>query len=144
MKKTILVVAAATGMSLLAVAQSDKKPADNNKQSHEVTSPRDAASGQASGKKGSYDVKKMEGAIQDSSNSNNAREVSTGKATGKMQNVSADESSQAVSSSSNDQKATEHSVKSPRDAASGLATGKRRRERRPGWTAQTAVGPRTP
>jgi len=63
MKKTILVVAAVAGLALTAVGQSEKK--QDPKKSDTVTSPRDAASGQASGKKGNWDIKKQEGAVQD-------------------------------------------------------------------------------
>jgi hypothetical protein len=123
MKKMILAVTAVAGLSLMAMGQAEKKQADPKK-SHEVTSPRDAASGQSSGKRNGYDVKKMEGAIQDDSQTETAREASTGKATGKMQNVSADASAQ-VSTGGNQPKAEEHTVKSPRDSATGLASGKR-------------------
>ncbi len=119
MKKTILVVAAVAGLSVLAVGQSDKKQADP-KPADQVTAPREASSGMATGKKGNYDLKEGKGAVQEESQSTTAREASTGKATGKMQNVSADASTQTAT-----QPAVQHEVKSPRDAASGLATGKR-------------------
>jgi hypothetical protein len=110
-KKMILVVAAAAGLSVLAVAQSDKKPADPKKSEQVVTS-REAGSGMATGKR------------TQSADQNNgqpaAREAMSGMATGKVEKVASDSSSQPTV-----QPADQHEVKSPRDAASGLATGKR-------------------
>src|SRR3954471_19167383 len=115
MKKTILVVAVA-GLSVLAVAQSDKKK--EVKQAEPVVSPRDSSTGMATGKKSGYDVKEAKGAVQEESQVSTSREASTGKATGKMQTVSTDGS----------QPAEQHEVKSPRDAATGQASGKRQHQ----------------
>lgn len=129
MKKTILTVVAVAGFSLLAMGQSSmsqtekKKP--EPKPTHEVTSPRDASSGQATGRKGNYDVKKMEGAVQENTEATQARDAQTGKASGKLQNVSSDATTQAAPTPASEPKPAEHTVKSPRDASSGMATGKR-------------------
>jgi hypothetical protein len=72
MKTKILVLGFAC-LSLVAVAQSDKKQAPDSK-SHEVQSPRDAASGQATGKSMNSQAKPAVAT---------AREASTGMATGK-------------------------------------------------------------
>lgn len=116
MKKTIL-VAAVAGLSVLAVAQADKKK--DVKQSDTVVSPRDSSTGMASGKKTGYDLKEAKGGITEESQASNAREASTGKASGKMENVSAD---------TNAQSAAQHEVKSPRDVATGQASGKRQHQ----------------
>jgi hypothetical protein len=114
MKKMIFAVAVA-GLSVLAVAQSDKKKEDV-KTSTPVVSPRDSSTGMASGKKGNWDLKEGKGAIQDDSQSSNAREAQSGMATGKVQNVSTDASAQ------------QNTVKAPRDAATGQASGKRQHQ----------------
>ncbi|HSS99625.1 MAG TPA: hypothetical protein VLK33_21465 [Terriglobales bacterium] len=115
MKKTILVVAVA-GLSVLAVAQSEKKK-EEAKPATSVVAPRDSSTGMASGKKGNWDIKEAKGGIQDDSQSSNAREAQSGMATGKVQNVSTDAAQTA-----------DHTVKSPRDAASGQASGKRQHQ----------------
>jgi hypothetical protein len=115
MKKMILAVTVA-GLSVLAVAQSEKKK--EVKPSDPVVSPRDSATGMATGKKTGYDVKEAKGAVQDDSQSSNAREAQTGQASGKVQNVSADAAT----------KTADHSVTAPRDAATGQASGKRQHE----------------
>lgn len=120
MKKMILVVAAA-GLSVLAVAQSDKKK--DVKQSEPVASPRDSSTGMASGKKAGYDLKEAKGAIAEESQAAAAREASTGKATGKMQAVSADANTQTATP-----QAEQHEVKAPRDVATGQASGKRQHQ----------------
>ncbi len=68
MKKTIMVMAAVAGMALTAVGQSENK--QEPKKSDGVTSPRDVASGQASGRKGNWDIKKQEGGVQDEAQAN--------------------------------------------------------------------------
>jgi hypothetical protein len=120
MKKMILVVAVA-GLSVLAVAQADKKK--DLKQSEPVASPRDLSTGMASGRKGNYDLKEAKGAITEESQASTAREASTGKATGKMQNVSTDATTQTGT-----QQAEQHEVKAPRDVATGQASGKRQHQ----------------
>jgi hypothetical protein len=115
MKKMILVVAAA-GLSVLAVAQSDKKK--DVKQAEPVVSPREASSGMATGKKAGYDLKEMKGAVQEESQVTTARDAQTGKATGKMENVSADANAQTA----------DHTVTAPKDAATGMASGKRQHQ----------------
>jgi len=115
MKKMILAIAV-TGLSVLAVAQSEKKK--EVKQSDAVVSPRDSSTGMATGKKGNWDIKEAKGAVQDDSQSSNAREAQTGQASGKMQNVSADATAQTA----------DHVVSAPRDAATGQASGKRQHE----------------
>ncbi len=123
MKKTILAVAAVAGLALTAVGQSEKK--QEPKKQEAVTSPRDAASGQASGRKGNWDIKEAKGAVTDESQASgnkakpaaaddwqtqSARETGSGMATGKMQNTS-----QTQPPSSN----------TARETGSGMATGKR-------------------
>ena len=116
MKKTILAVAVA-GLSVLAVAQSEKKK-EEVKPSNAAVSPRDSSTGMASGKKGNWDLKEGKGALQDDSQSSNAREAQSGMATGKVQNVSTDATSQSA----------DHTVKAPRDIATGQASGKRQHQ----------------
>ena len=118
MKKMILVVAVA-GLSVLAVAQTDKKK--EVKQSDPVVSPKDSSTGMASGKKAGYDLKEAKGAVTEESQT--SREASTGKATGKMENVSADATTQTAT-----QQAEQHEVKAPRDVATGQASGKRQHQ----------------
>jgi hypothetical protein len=113
MKKAILAVAVA-GLSVLAVAQSEKEKKEV-KPSTPVVTPRDSSTGMASGKQANWDIKKAEGSVQDDSNASNAREVQTGMASGKVQKVSADAATQTA----------DHSVSAPRDAATGQASGKR-------------------
>ena len=120
MKKMILVVAVA-GLSVLAVAQADKKK--EVKQSDTVVSPKDSSTGMASGKKAGYDLKEAKGAVTEESQSSTAREASTGKATGKMENVSADATTQTGT-----QQAEQHEVKAPRDVATGQSSGKRQHQ----------------
>ena len=114
MKKMVLAVAVA-GLSVLAVAQSEKEKKEV-KPSAPVVTPRDSSTGMASGKKGNWDLKEGKGAVQDDSQSSNAREAQTGMASGKVQKVS------------NTTPTADHSVTAPRDAATGQASGKRQHQ----------------
>jgi hypothetical protein len=94
MKKTILMVVAVAGLSLLAVGQSDKKQAEKKQADTKQT---DSAATPAQTARGSYDVKKQEGSIQESPEASEkkgvvhrdiaARDAQTGKATGELQTV---------------------------------------------------------
>jgi hypothetical protein len=141
MKKMILAVTVA-GLSVLAVAQSDKKK--EVKQSDPVVSPRDSSTGMASGKRNGYDVKEAKGAVTEenaasgkvtpekveagSDTLRTASEVSSGKATGKAKTTAQDDWKQqrvAAGDVNGDGKAE---VAAPRDAASGQASGKRQHQ----------------
>jgi len=134
MKKTIFTVVAVAGLSLFAMGQSDKKQAET-KQKDAVTSPRDAASGQASGKKSGYDVKKQEGSIQEAPEASEkknvvhrdvaARDAQSGQASGKLKTVSTDSSTPTSVKPATGQAATDHTVVAPRDSSTGMASGKR-------------------
>ncbi|HUM05999.1 MAG TPA: hypothetical protein VLT90_11110 [Terriglobales bacterium] len=160
--KTKFLVAVVACLSVVAAAQqSDKKK--EQPASHEVKSPRDAATGQASGRK-------MDQSGQQSEQPATARETGSGMATGKktaqddwnaqlahtsgdphVENVStgnANGDQSAVRESPSkaslgktsvatgdvdadgtaDKTAASGSVKSPRDAATGQASGKRQHE----------------
>jgi len=132
MKKSILVVAVA-GLSVLAGAQADKKTQDS------AASAREASTGKASGKVSSYDVKKVEGAKQA------APQDQTRVAPDKMEaGAEGVKKADQASSGNNPSKTTaqddwqaqrvatgdvngdgKSSVTAPRDAATGMASGKR-------------------
>ena len=147
MNKTILVVAAVAGLALTAVGQSEKKQAEPKKSS-EVTSPRDAASGQASGrkgnwdvkemkgaatddsqqasqKKGNYDVKKMEGAATEEQQASGNKAKPTAADDWQAQTARDAQSGKATGKMENVSTPADNTVKSPRDASTGMATGKR-------------------
>jgi len=146
MKKTILVVAAVAGLALTEVGQWEKK--QEPKKANEVTSPRDAASGQASGrkgnwnikelkgaaqddsqqasqKKGNYDVKKMEGAATDDSQASGNKAKPSAADDWQAQTARDAQSGKATGKMENVSAPADNSVKSPRDASTGMATGKR-------------------
>src|SRR5207302_2426053 len=83
--RTKILIAGFAGLSILAAAQSQStEKKDTVKAATEVKSPRDLATGQASGKVGAQGVIHRDLA---------AREAATGKATGKMAEVDGDGSS---------------------------------------------------
>jgi len=120
MTNRILIVGLAC-LSAVAVAQSDgsqQKTASPSQ--HEVTSPRDAATGQASGKR-------MHKPVTVTTDDATAREVSTVKATGKAAEPAKPAVVRVAAGDVNgDGKAdvVSHEVKSPRDLATGQASGK--------------------
>ncbi len=118
MKKTLLVVAAVAGLALTAVGQSEKKP--EPKKPNSVTSPRDAASGQASGRKGNWDIKKQEGAVQDNSQANGRK----GNWDIKEAKGAVTEESQASGNKAKPAAADDWQTQSARETGSGMATGK--------------------
>lgn len=166
--RTKMLVAAFACLSVFATGQQSEKKNDSAAKANEVKSPRDAATGQASGKR--MNQKADDASQQDAT----AREASTGKATGKtmaqddwhqsngaqMKNVSTgdvngDQTAVRESPSkastglresptkastgktavadvdgdgATDKTATSSDVKSPRDVASGQASGKRQHE----------------
>ncbi len=159
MKTKILVTGLACLSILAAAQQSDKKK--DQPSSHEVKAPRDAASGQASGRQAEHT------AASDTS-AGTARESGSGMPTGKLTNVSGDPHEMSVSTGDTkgdptmvrespskastslrespskaslgktsvaagdvngdgkaDKTAASDGVKSPRDVATGQASGKR-------------------
>lgn len=93
--------------------------------------PRDAASGQATGKR-QHQPACVDGETCDASEVNTAREAGSGMATGKRAAAAQDHNSSRSNKSASvsdgadaDNDGMSEGVKSPRDAASGLATGKR-------------------
>jgi len=145
MKARILVAALAC-LSVTAAAQSEKKT--DQTASHEIKSPRDLASGQATGRKANQ-------ADQQSSQPATARETGSGMATGKKTEVSGDPHVQEVSNNGDqtavresptkasqtkvatgdvdgdgkmDRTSSSSEVKAPRDAATGQASGKRQHQ----------------
>lgn len=118
MKKTILAVAAVAGLALTAVGQSEKK--QDPKKSNTVTSPRDAASGQASGRKGNWDIKKQEGGVQDDAQANGRKGNWDIK---ELKGAVADES-QASGNKAKPTAADDWHTQSARETGSGMATGK--------------------
>jgi hypothetical protein len=130
MRKGILVVGFAC-LSLVAVAQSNATSGQSK--AGKTVSPRDAASGQASGKAApSGKSADREGSTPSVSEvvvtkpSGSKTKVATGDVNG---DGTTDAAASAASNSGNGQNAainTSHSnIKSPRDAASGQASGKR-------------------
>jgi hypothetical protein len=133
MKSKILVVGFAL-LSVFAVAQSSSNQADSAKKSSEAK-PRDAATGQASGKAAEKPA--------DSQSVQTAREASSGMATGKVAttdkndaqlkrvaagDVNGDGKADAAATNTNGQNAASSSVKAPRDIATGQASGKRQHQ----------------
>ena len=137
MKKPILVVAVA-GLSVLAVAQADKKT--DAKQSDSTVSAREASSGMATGKTATYDVKKAEGAKQaapQSSGKVTPDKMEAGSESLKKVDVSSTkptnksaqddwQAKQAATGNANGDGKTQ--VSAPRDAATGMASGKRQHQ----------------
>lgn len=125
MKSKILIVGLAC-LSLVAVAQEQSS-------AREAKAPRDAATGQASGRR--TNQKAGETANDDAA----SREASTGKATGRQgvpvsagdvdgdgkADVAASENSSAAAKPASGAKTIPVSIKTPRDSATGQATGKR-------------------
>lgn len=76
--KTKMLVAAFACLSVFAAAQQAEKKSDSTSKTHEIQSPRDAASGQASGRRMNQKAE-SDASQQDTA----AREASSGQATGK-------------------------------------------------------------
>jgi TRAP-type uncharacterized transport system substrate-binding protein len=127
-KNKMLVVGLACVSAVAVAQQSQQKPAAKP-QAQQVHTARETGSGMATGRR--MNQKAAEGISENSQVQ--AREASTGKATGRVAtgDVNGDgaaehnsaHASQVVEVSGKD--ASQHTVKSPRDAASGLASGKR-------------------
>ena len=111
MKKTFLVLGIACA-SLFAVAQSDTQK-NQNGQSNAAATTRDAATGQASGKRMHKPMMLStdQSSQADAQSVNTARETSSGMATGRREASTGMATGKA-------------SVQSPRDAATGQASGK--------------------
>ncbi|MBS1852669.1 MAG: hypothetical protein JST79_17325 [Acidobacteria bacterium] len=129
-KNKMLVVGLACVSAVAVAQQSQQKPAAKP-QAQQVHTARETGSGMATGRR--TNQKAEENA---STNSQiQAREVGTGKATGRVATGDVDgdgadsrnsaHATEVVEVSAKDKAASNHTVKSPRDAASGLATGKR-------------------
>lgn len=147
MKSKILLVGFAC-LSLVAVAQEQSSSAREAKaardvasgqasgkqaSTHEVKSPRDAATGQASGRRTNQK------AGETANDGAASREASTGKATGRQgvrvsvgdvdgdgkADVAATENSSDATKPDSGAKTIPVSIKTPRDSATGQATGKR-------------------
>jgi len=121
MKNRVLVVGFAC-LSALAVAQSDgseQKKASPDPSSHQVTSPRDAATGQASGKRMHKPITVTAGA-DDSAVRESPSKASLGKTSVRVAagDVNGDGKADVAP------KAGQSDVKSPRDLATGQASGK--------------------
>jgi hypothetical protein len=128
MKNKVLVVGLACVSAVAVAQQSQQKPAAKP-QAQQVTTAREAGSGMATGRR-------MNQKAEGNANANSqvqAREVATGKATGRVATGDVDgdgadsrnsaHATEVVEVSGKD--ASQHTVKSPRDAASGLASGRR-------------------